>query len=331
MDQISERSHQNSTHHHHHDKGIRGKIKKILTLGHSHDHSHEFNLEKNTEEGIYAVKISFLVLMITAIIQIFVVLYTGSVALLADTIHNFSDALTSIPLWIAYRLSMREKSKQYPYGYGKAEDLAGLFIILMITLSAGVVFWESINRIYNPVPIDNLEILALAAIIGFIGNELVAQYRIRVGKKIGSDALIADGLHSRIDGLTSLAVLFGAIGVYFGYPIIDPIIGLIIGVVILTIVKDATLTLWHRFMDISNLSIVEKIERISVGIEGIANVHNIKTRSSGRCFFAEMHVTVNREFTIEQSHIIMENLQENLHSEFKNLTDVIIHPDPCTH
>lgn len=326
MNQINK--HHNDSHHH---KGIRAKIKKILTLGHSHDHNHVHNIAENSIEGIRAVKISFIGLMITAILQIFVVYYTGSVALFADTIHNFSDALTSIPLWIAYRLSMKAKSKKYPYGYGKAEDLAGLFIIVMIGLSAVVVFWESIKRIYNPTEISHLGILALAAVIGFLGNEIVAQYRIGVGKRIGSDALIADGLHSRTDGLTSLSVLVGAIGIYYGYPIIDPIIGFIIGFMIMVIFKDTISSLWHRLMDGSNDFITKKIEDVSMEIEGITNVHNVRTRSSGRSLFAEMHITINREYTVEQSHNIMSNLQLKLHEEFNNLQDVLIHPDPCTH
>ncbi|MHA2252333.1 MAG: cation diffusion facilitator family transporter [Candidatus Kariarchaeaceae archaeon] len=328
--------------HHHHDKINKSRsskffqmMKNIITLGHSHDHdhdhSHDFSFDENTDEGIRAVKISFIALMITAILQIVVVIMTGSVALLADTIHNFSDALTSIPLFIAYKLSKRANSKKYTYGYGRAEDLSGLLIVFMISMSAFVVFWESIDRISHPKPIENLGILALAAIIGFIGNEIVAQYRIGVGKKINSEALVADGLHSRTDGLTSLSVLFGAIGVYLGYPIIDPIIGILIGIMILSILKESGRKIWHQLMDVVDPVITTQIEEISRNVEGVKGVHNVKARWSGRALFAECHIIVNRDFTVDKSHMIIENIRKDLHNNFSNLAEVIIHPDPCSH
>lgn len=316
---------------HHHGNGLIGKIMNFLSLGHTHDHHHEYDLNKNSKEGIKALKISFFGLMITAVFQFFIVLYTGSVALLADTIHNFSDALTAIPLWIAYRLNLKQKSKKYPYGYGRAEDLAGLFIIAMIALSAAVVFWESIKRLYNPVEMTHLGILALSGVIGFVGNEIVAKYRINVGRKIGSEALVADGLHARTDGLTSLAVLVGAFGAYVGYPILDPIVGIIIGFMILMILKDATSTLWFRLMDRADLQLIEKIENISKSYTEVTRIHEIKTRSSGQSLFAELHIVMNREYTIEESHEITSKLREGLQGQIKNLVEVTIYPIPCGH
>ncbi len=324
-------SHNHAHEEHEHGKGFTGKIMSFLSFGHSHDHHHEFDLEKNSKEGIRALKISFFGLMITAILQFFVVIYTGSVALLADTIHNFSDALTAIPLWIAYRLNLKQKSKDYPYGYGRAEDLAGLFIVLMIALSAGVVFWESIDRIYNPVEMDHLGILALSGIVGFMGNEIVAKYRINVGKKIGSAALVADGMHARTDGLTSLAVIVGAIGIYFGYPIIDPIVGIIIGFMILMILKDTTSTLWFRLMDRADTGIIKKIEAIAKSFDEVSGIHNIKTRSSGQSLFAELHIIMNRELTIQESHQITSKLQDNLYDKIQNLVEITVYPIPCGH
>ena len=166
--------------------------------------------------GIRAVKISLAALMVTAFLQVFLVIITGSVALLADTIHNFSDALTSVPLWIAFVLGRRAASRSHTFCYRRAEDLAGLFIVAMIAFSALLAAWESINRLINPHPITNLGLVMAAGVIGFAGNELVASYRIRVGKRIGSAALVADGYHARTDGFTSLAVVFGAIALLIG-------------------------------------------------------------------------------------------------------------------
>ena len=327
----SDNSHDHDHEDHDHGKGIIGRLMHFLSLGHTHEHHHEYDLKKNSKEGIKALKISFLGLMITAVFQFFIVLYTGSVALLADTVHNFSDALTAIPLWIAYRLNLKQKSKKYPYGYGRVEDMAGLFIILMIALSAVVVFLESIRRLYNPVEIDHLGILALSGIIGFLGNEIVAKYRIGVGKKIGSEALVADGMHARTDGLTSLAVIVGAFGAYIGFPILDPIVGIIIGFMILMILKDTTSTLWFRLMDRADLQLIEKIEKISMNYEGVAKIHDIKTRSSGQSLFAELHIIMNREYTIEESHEITSNLRAGLQSEIQNLVEVTVYPIPCGH
>ena len=177
-------------------------------MPHSHDAAESIDdaLEASTA-GIRAVKISLILLAITATLQIVVVVRSGSVALLADTIHNFSDALTAVPLWVAFVLSRRAATRRYTYGYGRVEDLAGLFIVTMIALSAVLAGYESIRRLFEPQPLTNLGWVLAAALIGFAGNELVAVYRIRVGRRIRSAALVADGLHARTDGFTSLAVV----------------------------------------------------------------------------------------------------------------------------
>ena len=189
-----------------------------------------------------------------------IVLISGSVALLADTIHNFSDALTAIPLWIAFALGTKAATRRYTYGFGRAEDIAGLFVIAMITLSAIIAGIESIRRLINPVSIQHVGWVAAAGLVGFIGNELVAVYRIRVGRQIGSAALIADGLHARTDGFTSLAVLIGAGGVALGFPLADPIIGLIITVAILAVLRGAVRDIFRRLMDGVDPALVDTAE-----------------------------------------------------------------------
>ncbi len=219
---------QRHPHDHDHSKGLRGAVKQIFAP-HSHDAAESLDSAlESSAAGIRAVRISLLVLGITAIVQIVILVCSGSIALAADTIHNFCDALTAVPLWIAFALSTKAATRRYTYGFGRVEDLAGLFVVAMITLSAIIAGYEAIMRLIQPQPIDNVEWVALAGLIGFIGNEWVAVYRIRVGRRIGSAALIADGLHARTDGFTSLAVLFAAGGVAMGYPLADPIIGLVI-------------------------------------------------------------------------------------------------------
>src|SRR3990172_7879516 len=209
--------------------GFWNEVKHLITP-HSHTH-HAAALDPTlaNERGIWALKVSLVGLLITAIFQVFIVAISGSVALLADTLHNFSDALTAVPLWLAFSLARRARNRRYTYGYGRAEDLAGAFIVLMIFASALVVFYESIQKILHPQPLSNIGWVAVAAVIGFLGNELVAIFRIRVGRQIGSAALVADGLHARVDGFTSLGVLVGVIGVWLGFPWADPLVGVIIG------------------------------------------------------------------------------------------------------
>ncbi len=194
------------------ESGLRGKLRHLFTP-HSHDPAAGFDSAlESSEKGVFAVKVSLAALLITAVLQLVLVWLTSSTALLADTIHNFSDALTSVPLWIAFVIGRRAANRQYTYGYGRAEDLAGLFVVAMIAFSAVLVAWESFQRLFEPAEISNLWLVAAAGVIGFIGNELVAVYRIRVGHEIGSQALVADGLHARTDGLTSIAVVIAAVG-----------------------------------------------------------------------------------------------------------------------
>lgn len=197
-----------------------------MGLGHSHSHHNREDVltdtQADTQAGIHAVKVSLLVLGATAAMQLGIVVVSGSVALFADTVHNLSDALTAVPLWIAFVLSRRAASRRYTYGLGRTEDLAGLFVVAMIALSAIVAAVEAVRRLVDPQPLHHLGWVAAAGVIGFLGNEIVAVYRIRVGNRIGSAALRADGMHARADGLTSLAVVAGAIGVALGFPTPTP-------------------------------------------------------------------------------------------------------------
>ena len=225
--------------HHEHRGGLRGWV-----TGASHPHSHDSAdavdpVLESSAQGLRAVKTSLVALAVTAALQMAVVAVSGSVALFADTVHNLSDALTAVPLWIAFVVGRRAANRRYTYGYGRAEDLAGLFIVAMIALSAVLAGVQAVRRLVDPAPVEHLGWVALAGLIGFAGNELVAVHRIRVGRAIGSAALVADGLHARTDGLTSLAVLAGAGGVAAGFPLADPFVGLVITVAILAVLRTA--------------------------------------------------------------------------------------------
>jgi cation diffusion facilitator family transporter len=301
-----------------------------LFMPHSHGHQ-QAALDPNlaTDRGIWALKISLVGLLVTAIFQVFIVAISGSVALLADTIHNFSDALTAIPLGLAFWLSRRARNRRYSYGYGRAEDLAGVVIVLMIAFSAGEAIYQSILKIIHPQPITNLGWVAAAAVIGFLGNELVAVFRIRVGKEIGSAALVADGYHARTDGFTSLAVLAGAIGVWLGFPLLDPIVGLGIGAAILGIVWKSAQEMWHRMMDAVDPDLHEEFRHIASHVPGVLDVHGTAIRWIGHRLYGEMHITVDCQQSTLKSHFISEEVRHNLFHKIPALVEVVVHTDPC--
>src|SRR5262252_3028304 len=229
--------------------GIIERLRHVLRP-HSHDAADKVDAAmEDSAEGIRVLWISLAVLGGTTVLQAVVVAVSGSVALLGDTLHNAADALTAVPLGIAFVVGRRPPTRRYTYGYGRAEDLAGVVIVLVIAASSALGAYEAITRLAHPRPVTNLIAVAVAALIGFIGNELVARYRIRVGRKIGSAALVADGLHARTDGFTSLAVLLGVGGVAIGWDWADPVVGLLITVVILAVLRQAAREIYRRLMD----------------------------------------------------------------------------------
>ena len=286
---------------------------------------------ETSARGLWALKVSLAGLGITALFQLVIVLMSGSVALLADTIHNFSDALTAVPLGIAFVLGRRPASRRYTYGYGRAEDVAGVIIVLMIFASSLVAGYESYRKFLHPQALSNVGWVIAAAIVGFLGNEGVAVFRIRVGNEIGSAALVADGQHARVDGITSLAVLFGAIGSLLGYPIVDPIVGLLITIAILFIVKDTTVMMWRRLMDAVEPQTVDRIEQAAATVPGTHDVHDVRVRWLGHRLQAELHITVDEDMPTRESHRLVEEVRHTLFHAEPRLSDIIVHADPCGH
>ena len=314
---------------------------------HSHDHephAHEHGRGKHghshgvvdpsittSDRGIWALKWSFVGLMITALLQVIVVVYSGSVALLADTIHNFADAATAIPLAIAFMFARRKPSVQFGFGYGRVEDLAGVTIVLVILTSAIVAGYESIQRLLHPQEVAHLWAVAVASIIGFVGNEAVAIFRIRVGREINSAALIADGYHARTDGWTSLAVLGGVIGVWLGYPLADPIIGLLITIAILGIVIQSGKAIFTRMLDGVDPDIVGEIREGAREINDVKEVTEVRARWLGHRLHAEINIAVDPEMTVERAHAVATEVRHHLLHELDYLSLVVIHVDPVNH
>ncbi|MBF8289295.1 MAG: Cobalt-zinc-cadmium resistance protein CzcD [Chloroflexi bacterium] len=318
-------------HDHDHPTGLRGFILELIRP-HSHDSADSVDdAILASAKGIRAVKISLVVLMVTALAQVLLVLVTGSVALLADTVHNFSDALTSVPLWIAFILARRQATKKYTYGYRRAEDLAGLFIVGMIILSAIIAGAESIARLIDPHPLTNPWLVVAAGFFGFLGNEIVASFRIRVGKEIGSAALVADGYHARTDGFTSLAVVFGAFGVMLGFPLADPIVGLLITAAILFVLRDAIAAVFGRLMDAVDPELVDTIERQARAVPGVIDVSSIRVRWIGHRLEASLHAVVDCTLSVAEGHQLAEDVRHAAYHDVKKLDAILVHIDPCDH
>src|SRR5690349_20769744 len=237
---------------------------------HSHDSADKVDSAlESSRAGLRALWISLVVLGATAAAQAVVVAYSGSVALLGDTIHNAADALTAVPLGVAFLLGRRAATRRYTYGYGRAEDLAGVLIVLTIAASSAVAAYESIGRLAHPRAVTHLPAVAVAAVIGFAGNEAVAFYRIRVGRRIGSAALVADGLHARTDGLTSLAVLLGAGGAALGWKRADPVVGLLITAAILLVLRGAAREVFRRVVDAGDPALGDRAEQALARVPGV--------------------------------------------------------------
>jgi cation diffusion facilitator family transporter len=309
------RGHSADHHGHRHDHG---------EGGHGHTHGVIDPTIATTERGIWAIKWSFVILAITAAMQVVVVLITGSVALFADTIHNIGDAATAIPLWIAFLFARKKPNNRFTYGYGKVEDIAGVVIVGLILFSALMAGSESIERLVNPHEISYLWAVAAAGIIGFIGNEVVAVFRIRVGREIQSTALIADGYHARVDGLTSLAVVLGAIGVGLGFPLADPIVGLIITVMIFGIVWQSARAVFTRLLDGVDEEVIIELRHSIEHVAGITGIHNLRARWLGHRLHAEAEIQVPAGVSVEEGIALTRQVRETVLAHLPALTSLHI-------
>lgn len=303
---------------------------------HGHAHSHGtvdpalFRSLATTEVGIRAVKWSLVGLGATALVQLVIVFLSGSVALLADTVHNFGDAATAIPLWIAFVLVRRKPGGRFTYGYGRVEDLAGVVVILFILISAVIAAYTSIDRLLNPRDIDYPWVLMAAGFVGFVGNEAVALLRIRVGKRIGSAALEADGYHARVDGLTSLAVVIAAAGVLVGVPLLDPIVGLAITVLIIRLLVSAAKPVLTHLLDGVDTEIVARIGRVAADVPGVLRVSDVRARWSGHDLHADLSVSVSAGLGLSEAHRVGAAVEHELRDHVPHLGGVVVHVDPET-
>uniref|UniRef100_UPI0031E03896 cation diffusion facilitator family transporter n=1 Tax=Streptomyces hawaiiensis TaxID=67305 RepID=UPI0031E03896 len=315
-------------HTHGHRHSLRHRMAHLLAP-HSHETADKVDSAlESSARGMRALWVSLAVLGVTALAQAAVVAVSGSVALLGDTVHNAADALTAVPLGIAFVLGRRAATRRFTYGYGRAEDLAGLVIVLTIAASAAFAGWTAIDRLLDPRPVEHVPAVAVAAVVGFAGNEWVARYRIRVGRSIGSAALVADGLHARTDGFTSLAVLLGAGGSALGWELADPIVGLAITAAIALVLRDAAREVFRRVMDAVDPALVDRAERALTEVPGVRGVGELRLRWIGHRLRAEVAVVVDGDATVREAHRIAVDAEHALLHAVPRLTAALVHADP---
>lgn len=318
-------------HGHDHDEhphnGWLSRVRHVITP-HSHDTAMAVDSAlEASDRGIRALLVSLLVLGITAAGQAVIAVISGSVALLGDTLHNVADALTALPLGLAFWLGRRPPTRRYTYGYGRAEDLAGIVIVVLIAASSALAAYEAVRRFLHPSDVHHLWAVALAAVLGFVGNEVVARYRIRVGREIGSAALVADGLHARTDGFTSLSVLVGAGGVAIGWDWADPAVGLFITLAILVVLRDAAREVYRRLMDAVDPALVDQVDAVLRKTDGVLAIGTTRLRWIGHQLRAECSVVVSEDLTVTEGHRIAEECEHRLLHDLPRLTAALVHAD----
>ena len=310
--------------------------------GHSHSHGHSHGGHDHaghshgvvdpsiatSERGLWAVQWSGIILLTVAVVELVVVALSHSTALLADMIHNFGDAATVVPLWIAFFMARRMPGRGFPFGYGRVEDLAGVLIVAVLIMNALFAGYEAITRFFQPEPVTHLWVVAATSIISFVGNESIAVLRIKVGREIGSAALIADGQHARVDGWTALAVLLGAIGVAYGFPLADPIMGLVITVAILGVVWSSAKTIFTRILDGVEPSVIDDLQRAAREVAGVQGVNDVRARWIGHRLYAEANVVVSADLTVGEGHTIAAAVQHQLVRHVPHVQEALIHVCP---
>lgn len=316
-------------HDHIHGTGFWAQLKHAITP-HSHDASEAIQTaEEARSDGIRTAWIGLVGMLAVAAAQVFIVAISGSVGLLADTVHSLGHAVTTIPLIIAFKIGARQATKRYPYGYRRAEDLVGILICLVIFASAMIILYESIDALTNPRPLTNLVWVFAAGVVGFLGNEIVAIYRIRGGKRIGSAALIAEGQHARADGFTSLAVAVGIAFAWWGYPQVDAIVGLFIALVILGIMVSSLRQVIRRLMDGVDPSTIDQLKKVVAAVPGVQGIGQTRARWSGHRISAETVVEIDPTLSVSSGHEVVEAVQQAVRTTVRHVDDVFVEIRPA--
>ena len=301
-----------------------------MHVGHEsgHGHSHVKSLDLSTRDGVRALKVGVAGLGFTTAFQVLLLLLSGSVALLGDTLHNGVDVIGTAMVWVAFIVTKRRKTTRFGYGYHRLEDLAGLAVVALIAASALFVIYESARAFGDSPAIQRPWLVLLAGVVGFIGNEAVAQYKLRVGKRIDSAALVADGQHSRADGLTSLGVVAAAAGIMLGQPRIDAAVGLAIGVLIGWAAYSSGREVILRLLDHGDPEVRHQLEHAAESVAGFDHIKKLRLRHSGRTVHLVAHVCMPSAYSLVQAHDVAEELRAAWLHVLPPASVVDVHADP---
>ena len=302
--------------------------------GHGHRHSHApvplAGSAAGEDEGLRAVKLSAAGLALTAAIQFVFVAASGSVALLADGLHNLGDVFTTVTLWVAFLVGRRQPDRSLTFGFGRAEDVAGVLVVLAIAASAVVAVTESLAKLSGEVPpLRNPGWALAAAFVGVAGNEAVARYKLTVGRRINSVPLEADGHHSRVDGLASLAAAAGIAGAWAGWPAADPLAGLLLSAVIGWVLVGTTRDVLARLLDRVDPEVVDELERTAGSVDGVEAVHAVRARWVGRSLHVLLHAEVDPDLPLRAAHDLGEQVRHAIFHAIPGVAAVDLHLDPA--
>lgn len=295
-----------------------------MSTGHSHSSAHYGN-----KDAVRAVVVSAVALGIAAVAEISASLVSGSASVLADGLHNSGDVLTSFILLFTFALVRRPATRRFSSGYGRFEDVATLLIIVVIIITAAVAASESVAKFIHPTNYSNIPLSLGAAIVGVIANLVVSEYKVRVGRGIGSESLQADGIHSRIDAVVSAGAFVGIGLAGLGLKIADPIVGVLITFAIVYVLAGTVKQLYYRMMDAVDPTIVDEITNAAASVSGVLQVHDVRVRWVGRELVAVMHVAMNPKSTLEEAHSLALRVEDSVCHEVP-AARLEIHMDPGT-
>ena len=264
-----------------------------------------------------------------AAIELTVAVLSSSAAVLADGLHNLGDVLTTAALAVAFTLSRRAPSRRFPYGYHRAEDLAGLVVVLLIVASAVASAVTSVEHLLHRQQLTMPAWALVSALVGFAGNEAVARYKEVQGRRLRSASLVADGRHSRVDGLASLGAAVGVVGAWAGASILDPLAGLVLSAVIAAVAWDTARNVTARLLDEADASLLATIEEVAAATPGVVSVGSTRTRWIGRRVLAELVLCVPGDESVARAHALGEEVRHALYHRVEALAGVVVHLDPA--
>lgn len=282
------------------------------------------------DEGVRAVVWAAAGLALTAAVEFAVAAVSGSVALLADGFHNLGDVFTTGTLLVAFAVARRAADRRYTFGFARAEDVAGVLVVLAIAVSAWVALTESLAKLTGaPGALRGPGWALAAALVGMLGNETVAQYKVRVGRRINSVPLQADGRHSRVDGLASLAAAAGIAGSWAGWPAADPLAGLLLSAVIVWVLAGAVRDVLARLLDRVDPQVVDAIEQAATSVPGAGQAHDVRARWLGRSLHVLVHVNVDPALPLGEAHALGERVRHRIFHSQPGVAEVDVHLDPA--